>query len=73
MTAVLETELVLQLYRRLEAKGRGSCARVAALLYERGVRTRKGRGPSRQAVHYVMKQTPEGRALLRRTAMRMGK
>lgn len=67
---VVDPELVLSIYKRYFNEGRPSLARVARDLEEMGIRTRTGRGPSRQACHYSLRNTEEGRELLRIVAER---
>jgi hypothetical protein len=61
----IDPELALNLYRKYFDEGRASLARVARDLSEMGIRTRTGKGPTRQAVHFSLRSTEEGRELLR--------
>ena len=71
MTKVyLDPELVLEIYKRFFDEGRPSLAQVARELDALGIRTREGKGPSRQAVHYSLRNTEEGRELLKVVADR---
>lgn len=65
MALYLDPELVLEVYQQFYDEGRPSLARTAKELEARGIRTRTGKGPSRQACHYVLRGTERGRALMR--------
>ncbi len=64
----IDPELVLKLYRQFLDEGRPSLARVAKALAGLGIVTRTGNPPSRQGVHYSLRQTEEGRELLKKVA-----
>ena len=70
MTRYVDPELVLSIYKRYFDENRPSLARVARDLNDLGIRTQGGKGPTRQAVHYALRNTEEGRELLRKVAER---
>ena len=74
MTQFLSLELILNVYRRLLAdNGYSSCGLAAEELGRMGIITRTGRPPTRQALHYRLVQTQEGRDLLMITKRRIGR
>ena len=74
MTKFLSITLLLNTYKRLlNEKGYASCGLVAEELGRLGVITRTGKAPTRQAVHFRIVQTQEGRDMLSVTKRRIGR
>ena len=62
---LLDRKAILDAFRYLVEAGTASCSKTAELLARRGMITpRTGLPPTRQAVHYALKDLPEGRELL---------
>jgi len=62
---LLDRKAILDAFRYLVEAGNASCSKAADLLARRGMITpRTGLPPTRQAVHYALKDIPEGRELL---------
>lgn len=61
----LDPEMVLKMYKKYFDEGRPSLARVAKELADMGITTRTGNPPTRQGVHYSLRSTEEGKALLK--------
>ena len=74
MAQFLSIQMLLNVYKRLlNDKGYASCGLVAEELGRMGVITRTGKPPTRQAVHFRIVQTQEGRDMLSVTKRRIGR
>jgi len=69
----LDPVVVLGIYESLAVEGKASCQAVADRLAANGVTTRKGKPPTRQGIHFILKRSIEGRELLNWTKKRIGK
>ena len=72
--AFLSIQLLINTYKRLlNDKGYASCGLVADELGRMGIITRTGKAPTRQAVHFRLVKTQEGRDMLAVTKRRIGR
>ena len=71
---MLSIELLINTYKRLlRDNGYSSCGLVAEELGRMGVITRTGKAPTRQAIHFRLVKTQEGRDMIAVTKRRIGR